>query len=209
MDVKSLIRESILGTPNAPALVLLHGLGSNEEDLFGLAPYLDPRLRIISLRAPNSFEFGGYAWFNVEWIAEGRRHDSRQALESLEMLVSFLTELRNQPGQIIVAGFSQGAMMTLGLLLKRPDLMDGAILMSGAVVPEFVPEVPLSATQGIPCLVQHGTLDPVLAVVEGRSIAELLVRINANYTYREYDMAHEVSSESLADIGSWLEGVIR
>jgi phospholipase/carboxylesterase len=205
------IREPSLPSESPAVLILLHGLGSNEQDLIGLAPRLDPSLRVIALRAPHAYGFGGYAWFDVEWDEDGNKWDGEQALESLQALVSlfedFPTHFGSKPRKLILGGFSQGAMMTLGLLLRRPDLIDGALLMSGVVLPEFVPSGPPSGLAGKPCLVQHGRLDSVLPIQEGRRVAELLQSYSADYIYREYDMAHEVNLESLTDIGTWLTNI--
>ena len=59
----------------SPVLLLLHGYGSNEEDLVGLAPHLNPNLVSVSVRAPHELPFGGFAWFNIEWAEEGIQFD--------------------------------------------------------------------------------------------------------------------------------------
>ena len=95
----------------APLLLLLHGYGSNEEDLVGLAPHLDGRFVCASARAPHALDFGGFAWFSIEWGPEGVRFDYEEALQSLQQIYELLQGLCVQyaPERVIVAGFSQGA----------------------------------------------------------------------------------------------------
>ncbi|HEY0868274.1 MAG TPA: hypothetical protein VGE01_12885, partial [Fimbriimonas sp.] len=168
--------HSLFAPARAPAdtntlLILLHGLGSNEQDLFALADELDPRLSVASLRAPRSCSYGGYAWFDVAWTDEGVEIDASQALSSLEVLASMIQTMQARHAvsarQTLLGGFSQGAMMSLGILLKRPDLLGGSMLLSGALVPDFVGE---EARIEVPVFQSHGVLDPVLPIHLGRQV---------------------------------------
>ena len=80
-------------------LLLLHGYGSNEEDLVGLAPHLNPKLISVGARAPYELPFGGFAWFNIEWAEEGIRFDYDQARESVQpsRCVSRRNKARSRP----------------------------------------------------------------------------------------------------------------
>src|SRR5918911_2974181 len=84
-------RRRVEGAP--PLLILLHGYGSNEHDLFGLAPYLDPRFLIVSARAPYTLMPGGYAWFELGWTATGITIDFQQAERSRKLLIGFIAEV--------------------------------------------------------------------------------------------------------------------
>ncbi|AIE87274.1 phospholipase/carboxylesterase family protein [Fimbriimonas ginsengisoli Gsoil 348] len=186
-------------------LILLHGLGSDERDLMGLAPELDPRLRVVTLRAPHPWMQGGYAWFNLEWDDEGIHIDAAQVVASLELLVSEIlavtAELR--PRHLFLGGFSQGAVMTLGVTLRRPDIFTGSLLLSGTHVPElFVGADP--AVADVPFLIQHGLYDPVLPVAEARTMRDAVTAMGSPVDYREYPMGHEVSYASLRDAKQWL-----
>jgi len=190
-------------------LVLLHGLGSDERDLMAVAPELDPRLTIITLRAPHQYGMGGYAWFDIQWLAAGRTIDVGQALESRDRLIPELEALASQfkPSQLLLGGFSQGAMMTMGVALKRPDLLDGAMLLSGRTIPPFL-ENPSPDVTELPFLVQHGTFDPVLPIDEGREMRTDLERLGVPLEYHEYPMGHEVNFQSLGDALRWIRSRI-
>jgi phospholipase/carboxylesterase len=197
------------GLSSPPLLLLLHGIGSNEHDLFGLAPYLDERFLIVSVRAPVVMGAGAYGWFNIEFTPQGMMADIEQAKRSLELLPDFLDELVKTYGAddkcVSVAGFSQGAMMSLALALTRPEKIAAVVAMSGRF-PSLVLEHDLDqkALGGMPVLVTHGLYDPVLLIEEGRSIQKNLQALPVELTYREYPMGHEVTLESLRDISAWL-----
>ena len=190
-------------------LLLLHGIGSNEEDLFGLAPHLDERFLVVSARAPVALDYGGYGWFRIDFTPRGMLADAEQAKKSLSMLPGFIDELVETYGadgrRVYLMGFSQGAMMSLALLLMRPEKVAGVAAMSGRFpgqVLELEPD--REALAGKPVLVTHGLYDPVLPVENGRAARDYLGGLPVELTYREYPMQHEVSMESLRDVTRWL-----
>ena len=79
-----------VGQAPPPLLLLLHGVGSNEEDLFALAPYLDARFLVVSARAPVALDYGGYGWFRIEFTPSGMVADEEQARKSLRLLPGFV-----------------------------------------------------------------------------------------------------------------------
>ena len=191
----------------APLLVLLHGYGSNEEDLLGLAPYLDPRLVCISARAPHVLPFGGYAWFEIEWSEEGIRFDYEQAWDAVQRIADFVAELRHQhqPEQIALAGFSQGAIMALTLALRQPSEFVGAAALSGTCGEEMLPTEPESV-RGLPIFMAHGRQDEIIPIEQARAARDLLQALPVDLSYLEYDMGHAIDAECLADWRQWLSG---
>lgn len=193
-----------------PVLVMLHGIGSHEGDLLQLAPYLDPRLAVISLRAPLPWGAGGFAWFEMAWTPEGLVGDPEQARRSRELLSHFLDQgipsLALDPAQVYLLGFSQGAIMSLYLALTQPEKLAGVVAISGRLSPEILAEaVEPARLQHLSILVVHGTADAVLPVAFGRQIRDYFASLPLSLTYREYAMGHEVSPESLRDIQGWLQ----
>ena len=200
------------GTP-PPLLLLLHGVGSNEEDLFTLAPYLDQRFLVVSARAPVALDYGGYGWFRIDFTPRGMAADVEQAKRSLGMLPDFVNGLVELYGadarRVYLAGFSQGAMMSLALLLTRPEKLAGVVAMSGRLPVQALEREPdREALNGKPVLVTHGLYDPVLPVEQGRAAREYLEALPVELTYREYPLAHEVSAESLRDVTAWLTAAL-
>ena len=204
-----LVRQPLVKADTPPLLLLLHGVGSNEHDLFGLAPYLDERFLSISVRAPNTLGPGSYAWFDVDFTPQGPVIDPAQAEASREALINFIGEAITaygaDPKQVYLVGFSQGAIMSAGVALTRPDLVAGVVLMSGRILPQIQPMmVDPEKLEGLPILVVHGVADTVLPINHGRASRQLLASLPVELTYHEYPMGHEVSQESLADVSSWL-----
>lgn len=186
--------------PTAPVLFLLHGLASDERDLIGMAPQLNLDLEIVSLRAPHMTGYSGYSWFDIEFLPDGsRKIDSEQAVESRNLVTQ---EIEAYAGRkIVIAGFSQGAMVACGVALDQPNLVSAAWLMSGRWIPAWGRD---SYWGHLPFLVQHGREDAVLNIAEGRELAGKLREAGQEVTWREYAMGHQVSIESLRDATSWL-----
>ena len=204
-----LVRPPIIEAGTPPLLLLLHGIGSNEHDLYGLAPFLDKRFLIISVCAPNTLGPGGYAWFEAEFTPQGPIINPEQAEASRKTLITFLKEAITaygaDPKQVYLMGFSQGAIMSAGVALTQPKLVAGAVLMSGRILPEIWPLIDSNEElSGFPFLVVHGTVDMVLPITHGRASRELLSSLPVNLTYHEYQMGHEVNQESLSDVTVWL-----
>ncbi|MEP7187753.1 MAG: phospholipase [Roseiflexaceae bacterium] len=192
-----------------PLLLLLHGLGSNERDLIGLAPYLDPRFQIVSARAPHSLVPDGYAWFEIGWTANDITINFQQAEQSRALLLGFIAEVLaaygGDPARVYLLGFSQGAIMSASVTLTEPEVIAGAVLMSGRIPEEIRPLIaPAERLAGKPFLVVHGTADTVLPIRNGRASRALLATLPVALMYQEYAMAHEVSAQSLADVATWL-----
>ncbi len=204
-----LVRQPSVETSAPPLLLLLHGVGSNEHDLFGLVPFLDERFLIISVRAPNTLAPGSYAWFEVDFTPQGPVINPAQAEASRKALIAFLGEALTtydaDPKQVYLMGFSQGAIMSASVALTHPDLVAGAVLMSGRILPEIQPLIASpEALENLPFLVVHGTADTVLPINHGRTSRQHLSSLPVELTYHEYPMGHEVSQESLVDVSAWL-----
>ena len=184
-------------------LVLLHGLGSNEHDLISLAEMFAPEIEVVSFRAP--LPYGpGFSWFPIEFDEHGIRVDGVQCLDAIDRLLGELQILRDQTSKLIVGGFSQGAIMTSGVLAKEPAMLNGAVMMSGRYLPAFFDAAEQDIEPALPMLVQHGIYDPVLPIEGARELRGALVELGYAPEYREYPMGHEVSQSSLADLNDWL-----
>lgn len=192
-----------------PLLLLLHGVGSHERDLFALAPRLDPRFLILSLRAPNVLGPESYAWFTFTPSPLVNRINAEQAEASRQLLLRFIPEAvaayGADPARVYLMGFSQGAIMSASVALTQPKLVAGAVLMSGRILPEIQPLIaPAEALRGLPILVAHGIRDMVLPIAHGRATHDTLAALPVALTYREYEMPHAVTDASLADIAALL-----
>jgi len=210
LSLVHLVRQPLVKDGPPPLLLLLHGVGSNEYDLFELAPYLDGRLLIISARAPYTLGRDSYAWFEVNFTGQGPVIHPEQAEASRKKLITFIDEVVKAYGadarQVYLMGFSQGAIMSASVALTSPALVAGAVLMSGRILPQIEPLIAApEKLRNLPLLVVHGTADAVLPISHGRASHKRLSELPVDLLYREYPMGHEVSQESLADVVAWLK----
>jgi len=190
------------------ALVLFHGRGADELDLFPLFDVLDPGRRLLGVtpRGPLALPPGGAHWYVVERIGypdSSTFHETfRRASDWLDTMAG---ELAIAPERTILGGFSQGAVMTyaLGLGRGRPRPA-GLIALSG-----FVPTVPgfeLDLQPPLPPVaIGHGTFDPVIEVAWGRRARETLEAASASVTYRESPLPHAIDPRFLGELARWIE----
>ena len=192
-----------------PLLILLHGLRSNETDLFSLTPYLDERFLIVSVRAPYALGLDQYAWYRVTFDSTGSERNVEDFECSLEVLTRFIGEVVStydaDPQRVYLMGFSQGAITSVATLLTRPQLLTGVVAMSGALPYEILPSAAApERLTNIPVLVVHGIYDDVLPIAEGRTLRLHLSTLPVQLDYREYPMRHQISDQSLDDVCGWL-----
>ena len=194
-----------------PTLVLLHGRGDSAA---GIAPlgyeFERDDLLVLSVQAPlelGGVMAGGYEWYRLR---QPRSLDEATLRGSLDALAEFLDTAKVaypiDPERVVLLGFSQGAVMSLGAQALRPDSVAGVIALSGY----FPIEVERDAGNlvGRPAFVAHGVHDEIIPVRAGRRTRDLLDRHGVDLTYREYRMAHQVSAEEMADARAWLNQLL-
>lgn len=190
-----------------PAVIALHGRGSDEADLLGLAPYLSERLLWISPRAPLPLD-GGFEWYRLPSVGVPDPATFAAALEALDRFLdeaagAYPVDLK----RLYLLGFSQGGMMAYAHALSRPAGVAGVIAHSSYIplaALEAVRPVDAAGVRGKPFLVLHGTHDPLIPLAWAQQARDTLTRLGAGLTYYEFPMAHNVSDRSLAAMDQWL-----
>jgi phospholipase/carboxylesterase len=192
------------------ALVLNHGRGTDEHDLFGLLDELDPERRLLGVTpgAPlTDVPPGGRHWYLVPRVGYP---DPATFRKSYELLSAFLDELLEARGlgwdRTVIGGFSMGAVMSyaVGLGQNRPSPA-GIVALSG-----FIPTVEgwqaeLETRARLPVLIHHGRNDPVIDVDFARRAHELLDRAGLAVEYLESDAAHSLPAELLPRLRQFVE----
>ena len=197
-----------MAVAKSPAVILLHGRGTNEDDLLGLADELDPRLFIVSARAPFRFEegFGGYTWFGLQEIG---KPDVQQFADAYDRLAQFIADVKTgypvDPSRVFLFGFSMGTIMSYAVALTRPEMVRGIIAHSGYIPESFLSQIALDRLKSLSVFVAHGLHDPVIPIEKARRARELLSNTDVDLTYKEYPIAHTISEESLSDCSLWLQ----
>jgi phospholipase/carboxylesterase len=192
-----------------PLLVLLHGVGSNERDLFGFADMLDPRYLVISVRAPLDIGPDAFGWYHTSRTPGGPFNSQEETEASRLALIAFIDEAPNaydtDPKQTYLLGFSQGAAMAMSVALTRPDLVAGVAMLSGRIPAEIRSRLaPSEALKGLLIFVGHGTFDEILPIQHARETRDLLSSMHVELVYREYPEPHTISYEELGDVVAWL-----
>jgi phospholipase/carboxylesterase len=205
LNLTHLVRPaSTRGDGGAPGLLLLHGRGADEADLMGLEAALDPRLTIVSARAP--FRLGpGFAWYGLNQVGSPDVDTLRASLEELEEFVEGLPGAYGiDPQRLYAMGFSQGAVMSAALSLVAPNRIRGVIMHSGYVPANSGLPLKPDLIGDKPFFVAHGQYDDVIPVTYGRASQAFLTEHGARLTYHEYPIGHTISEESLYDLSEWL-----
>lgn len=203
-------RDAAPGAASPWLLVLLHGVGSNEEDLFGLASHVPAHFHVVSLRAPNVVGHGSYAWFQFGVSPQGQRviHQAQEAASRRllgETLASLSRQLGVPPERVVVGGFSQGGIMSLSLLLTQPQLVHGAMVLHSRLLDEVLPFVaPGAQLQGKQLWVSGGSRDQVLPIAHSRLIREHAQKLPLTLRYTEFPNAHEITPDELTGAMQWL-----
>jgi phospholipase/carboxylesterase len=194
-----------------PVLLLLHGRGTDENDLLPLAHELDPRVLVVSVRAPFRFPWGGYMWYDLDPRGVGYpdRATLEQSLEGLLGLIERMTEVQPiDPRRVYAAGFSMGAAMSATLALTSPDRVAGAAVLSGYLPLSSGLDFKNEAAAGHPVFQAHGTLDQVIPIHWGRITREYFESTPVALDYHEYPLGHEISYAELQDVSRWLSAVL-
>jgi phospholipase/carboxylesterase len=197
----------------AGLLVLHHGRGSDEQDLIGLAPVLDPeeRLHVVAPRAPLRVPGSpGYHWYLVPRVGYPDPDSFSAAYQDLAAFHDELWErTRISPARTVLGGFSMGTVMSyaLGLGGDRPAPA-GILALSGFVPNVEVWQPSLEDRQGTRVLISHGRRDMVIPVTFARQAHELLESAGLAVDYRESDAAHHVDPADVPRVLAWLASTL-
>lgn len=209
-DLIYLVKEPAVKSAGTPVLILMHGYGSNEADLFDLSKVLDPSFIVFSLRAPHSAN-SGYAWYNLEFLPDRQlKYDYKEAKASREKVLSFISRACKEYGvdstQVFLMGFSQGAIMGYDLAIAAPKKIKGVLALSGRLMEESKAlKTDAARLAEVRFFIAHGYSDNVIAIAESeKATAFLKSKKVSNISYHAYEMPHTLNGKELNDIKSWL-----
>jgi phospholipase/carboxylesterase len=192
-------------------LVLFHGRGADEHDLFPLLDLLDPQRRLLGLtpRGPLSLPPGGAHWYAVQEIGFP---DPATFVPTYEAVTTWLDGVAEETGigpeRTVVGGFSQGAVMTYSLGLARGRPRPAALVALSGFLPT-VPGFELDLEPPLPPVaIGHGTLDPVISVEWSRRARQALEAAGAEVLYREYPLPHAVDPRFLVELAPWISSAL-
>ena len=214
LSLEYLVRKPKSNIKNPPLLILLHGYGSNEQDLFSFADELPDDLLIISARAPLTMGPGGYAWYTIHFDnTDGKFSDTDEALKSKEIISNFIDEVIANfdvnPKKVFLLGFSQGTILSYAVALSHPEKVQYVVGLSGYINNELLPEN-LNHTnfKNLEIYSSHGTVDQVIPVDWARKTKPFLDNLGIKNSYEEYQVGHGVAPQNFYSLKLWIEARI-
>lgn len=209
MSLQYIVREPKTEIQNPPLLILLHGYGSNEQDLFSFAEELPDELIIVSARAPYNLGAGSYAWYAINFDdVNGKFSDLKQAKTSLDKIAVLIDEIKQKyktnTDKTFLLGFSQGAILSYSLSFFYPNKAQNIIALSGYVNMELLPSS-ISKEIKTNYYCSHGTVDQVLPVDWARKSKPFLDNLGLKNIYSEYPVGHGVAPQNFYSFKSWIE----
>ena len=211
MKLHHLVKEPKNKKDKNPLLLLLHGYGSNEEDLFSFASELPDEYYVISARAPYDMMYGSYAWYAINFDAdENKFSDIGQAQISRDIIADFIDELiDNYPidaNNVTLIGFSQGSILSYAVALSYPQKVQRVVAISGYFNAEIaVPDFAANDFNGLKIFASHGSVDQVIPVEWARKSIPVIEMLGISIVYKEYPVGHGVAPQNFFDFKNWLQ----
>lgn len=190
-------------------VILLHGVGSHEANMAELARGVDANTLVILARGPLTLGPGQFAWFRVAFDVNGPSINAEEAERGRLALIHFVQRVQLKygvtPANTVMAGFSQGGIMSASVALSKPEFVAGFGLLSGRILPEL--DASLASGQQLASLqafVSHGEQDPVLPVAWAHRSDALLTQLGVPHEFHLYPTDHSISDGMRADFLTWL-----
>lgn len=210
LSLYHLVREPKVKKDKNPLLLLLHGYGSNEEDLFSFAVQLPDEYFIISARAPYPLPPYGNAWYAINFDADMNKFsDDVQAVESRDLIAKFIDELIDtypvDKEKVTLIGFSQGAILSYAVALTYPEKIQRVAALSGYLNMDIVEKgFNTDSISKLRFFISHGMVDQVIPVEWARKAPESLKNLGLDAEYHEYPVGHGVAPQNFYDLLAWL-----
>jgi len=205
-----LIKEPTSTKEKYPLVLLIHGYGSNEEDLFAFAGELPDDCYIISVQAPYQVPPYGYAWYSISLDADMNKFsDNEQAIRSRDLIVDFIDEVCEKypidRENVNLVGFSQGAILSYAIAVTYPEKIRKVAALSGYFNPDIMERKQgTKSYDNLSIFGSHGTVDQVIPVEWARKTAGYLEDIGIAFEYREYPVGHGVAPKNFYDFKDFL-----
>ena len=190
-------------------LFLLHGVGGNETNLMPLAHDLPEQIELVFVRGPLTLGPGQYAWFQVRFGTNGPVINPDQADASRVRLRDLARALGKDDGQepipAVMAGFSQGGILSASVALSAPDDVAHFAVLSGRILPELEPHLaPREKLALVSAFIAHGEHDDKLRVAFSEHADAWLTQLGVPHETRFYPIGHSLNADVVRDLTRWL-----
>lgn len=205
-----IFKEPKIKSAKPPVIILMHGVGSNEKDLFSFANQLPDSFLVISLRAPIKLGNDSYGWYHLSFENGKPIGNPIEAEASRLMIIDFINNLKNKhtfnEKRVYLCGFSQGGIMAYSIGLTIPEKIKGIAVMSGRLLEEVKPMVASKEKlKKLNVFISHGNNDAVLPINSAREANTYLKQLGISASYHEYPEAHTISNAMFNDLLAWLK----
>ena len=204
LELTYLVHEPAKTSVPSPLIVLLHGSGSDENDMIGLWPQLPQNFIVVSPRAPVGDGASGYRWYRK---GNSTGADIRLSITAIGRLVdTAIKRFGADPQRVFLAGFSQGAVLVYHAVLRDPGRFRGAAVLSGSLYGFDAHELsPRKDWQSASLFIAHGTADARIPFTTGKTAHAQLDRLGVPNEFHAYPgMQHETQDREIADLSAWL-----
>ena len=211
LSLQYLIREPKLKFDKNPMVLMLHGYGSNEQDLFSFAEAFPENYYIISARAPFDLQYESYAWYAINFDAdENKFSDLDQAQTSRDLICKFIDELTTyypiDTQNSTLVGFSQGAILSYAIGVSYPEKVRKIVAMSGYFNEKIAKDnYQKNNFDTLNIFASHGSVDQVVPVEWARKAKPALTKLGIDMVYNEYPVGHTISQQNFFDMITWLQ----
>lgn len=210
LSLYHIMKPSTIQDQKAPVLFMLHGYGSDENDLFSFARELPENLCIISLRAPYAMQPYGNGWYAINFDADqGKWSDDEQAKISRDKIALFITEACEaynlDANNVTLLGFSQGTILSYAVALSYPKKVNKVIALSGYINENIlVDSYKNNDFKNLKFYCSHGSVDQVIPVEWAAKAPIFLNNLGIGNTYEEFPVGHGVAPQNFSSFKKWL-----
>ena len=192
---------------NSPLIILIHGYGSNEKDLFSLIDYLPKEAYIISLRGPIELFNNSYAWYDIYVDANNKFYDHEGAKKIRDELSKFIENLsKNQnidAENITLIGFSQGAILSHAISFSYPEKIKNIMALSGIVDEKIMKKTSLIPKTNI--YISHGTNDNLIDYETSKEALNYYIGNDIEFKFESFEQGHGINQQNLESMMKWLK----
>jgi phospholipase/carboxylesterase len=201
--------KSVVPGKKYPALFLMHGIGSNEQNMLSMVDGLEEDFFVFSVRG-HLTQGMGFAYFTIEGYGKPHREVFDEGINQLTNFIDYASEKYPlDVNQLYVLGFSQGAIVSMTLGVTLGNKIKGVVALSG-YIPQFVKEdYPNNPGKNLSVFISHGEYDQVLPYQWGKENVDYLNNLGIPVTFKTYPEGHTVSEENLQDFRSWILNDLR
>ncbi|WP_185869081.1 alpha/beta hydrolase [Blattabacterium cuenoti] len=212
LSIKHIIKKPINGNGNESILFLMiHGYGSNEEDLFSFKKDLPNNFFIISIQGIYSLGTDKYSWYDIDFSNEKKFIDVLQAKKTIEKISFFIDEAIQEyqlkEDQVWLCGFSQGAILSYAIAFKRPNKIKKVIALSGYLERNILPEkINKNHYSNLEFFISHGKYDTIIPLNWTKKGLKFLKDNEIlSFDYKEYESGHTLNSLNYQDLMNWIK----